>query len=483
MAKVNNLKKTERQKKQERKTLEGVLVNSHKDKLDNIEISSDYKEETASAKKETESSFSVKKALLPIALGTVAIFGGMGLVSAVASKSAKKIMTSKPQECLPDLALNMNIKQEPQFAMYRMLRDPSTKNIIGFGAVILFSTMTAVLKSFTDGVKKVWIKNQEADIQRDLQENLISVETDSFSGKLDVIREKTNSVSKYLKNVINKKDEENKSVAILLDKNIKPPFKGKEKTDKNNKKKNGLIYGLVGVGVLAFGILMGKITFKNLKNITKTANDFTNDYAQRTANAIDELIKNGDKKNIEQIKNLLESIHASDDYISDTLKKLGYEKSEISKITEEIRTNANSIFSDAPTALGGIPKKIQYYCYLDEDRGHLYNWIINPDNKFTKYLFMAFSSLSAMGYLGKEVLDASQKVLVEKEYSNTELNLAKRLVEVEIANFKSKKDSAINPLIKDFNRAKANGATKEELEEMAENILFEIKNGPPYVYS
>ncbi|MBR2386078.1 hypothetical protein IKA92_02125, partial [bacterium] len=259
------------------------------------------------------------------------------------------------------------------------------------------------------------------------------------------------------------------------------PFKGKK--EKETKKKNNLVYGLVGAGVIGFSLLMGKITFKNLKNITKTANDFANNYTQKTADAIEELVKGGDKKNIEQVKNLLESIHASKSYIFDTLKKMGFGEDEIAKITDEISTNSKSIFSDAPTALGGIPKKIQYYCYLDEDRGHLYNWIINPDNKFTKYIFLAFSSMSALGYLGKEILDATQKVLVEKEHSNTELNLAKRLVEVEIANFKSKKDSAINPLLEDFKYAKENGASKEHLEEMAENILFEIKNGPPYVYS
>ena len=478
---MNNLKKTERQKKQERKTLEGVLVNSHKEKLDSVDITTNLEEKILD-KKETKSSFSAKKALLPLALGTVAIFGGMGLLSTIASKSAKKVMTSKPQECLPDLALNMNIKQEPQFAMYRMLRDPNTKNIIGFGAVILFSVMTAVLKSFVDSVKKVWIKNQEADIQRDLQENLISVEVESFAGKLDVIRKKINTTSSYLKNSIAQKDsEEKENLNVLLEKDIKPLFKGNKQ--KENKKKNNLIYGLVGAGVIGFGLLMGKITFKNLKNITKTANDFANNYTQKTADAIEELVKGGDKNNISQVKNLLESIHASKGYITDTLKKMGYNDEEIIKITDEISTNSKSIFSDAPTALGGIPKKIQYYCYLDEDRGHLYNWIINPDNKFTKYIFLAFSSMSAMGYLGKEILDATQKVVVEKEHSNTELNLAKRLVEVEIANFKAKKDSAISPLLEDFKYAKENGASKEHLEEMAENILFEIKNGPPYVYS
>ena len=65
----------------------------------------------------------------------------------------------------------------------------------------------------------------------------VTIETDSFSGKLDVVRKKTNSVSNYLKNAIDKKDEEDKNIAILLDKDIKKPFRGK-KSKENNKKKN-----------------------------------------------------------------------------------------------------------------------------------------------------------------------------------------------------------------------------------------------------
>ena len=70
-----------------------------------------------------------------------------------------------------------------------------------------------------------------------------------------------------------------------------------------------------------------------------------------------------------------------------------------------------------------------------------------------------------------------------KENSKNELNLRKRLVEVEIENFKSKKLSAINPLIDNFIYQYEKGKPKEELKELAENILIEIKNGPPYVYS
>ena len=54
---------------------------------------------------------------------------------------------------------------------------------------------------------------------------------------------------------------------------------------------------------------------------------------------------------------------------------------------------------------------------------------------------------------------------------------------LEIENFKSKKLSAINPMIDNFNYQLKKGKSKQELKEMAENILIEIKNGPPYVYS
>ena len=53
----------------------------------------------------------------------------------------------------------------------------------------------------------------------------------------------------------------------------------------------------------------------------------------------------------------------------------------------------------------------------------------------------------------------------------------------ELRNFKSKKDAAIKPLVDEFYKQLQNGKDKEELKTMAENILNEIKNGPPFVYS
>ena len=46
-----------------------------------------------------------------------------------------------------------------------------------------------------------------------------------------------------------------------------------------------------------------------------------------------------------------------------------------------------------------------------------------------------------------------------------------------------KKESAIEPLCDEFYKQKEEGKKAEELKVLADNILFEIKNGPPFVYS
>jgi hypothetical protein len=52
-----------------------------------------------------------------------------------------------------------------------------------------------------------------------------------------------------------------------------------------------------------------------------------------------------------------------------------------------------------------------------------------------------------------------------------------------LKNFKSKKDAAIKPLMEEFYKQAKASKPKEELKIMADNILLEIKNGPPFVYS
>ena len=112
----------------------------------------------------------------------------------------------------------------------------------------------------------------------------------------------------------------------------------------------------------------------------------------------------------------------------------------------------------------------------------------NRDSPFQKPAqsppeFFGTTGLAAIGYGGKLIGEAVKDVQVKKINAETELQLQKRLVSTELRNFKSKKDAAIKPLVDEFYRQVDAGKSKDELKTMAENILFEIKNGAPFVYS
>ena len=146
-------------------------------------------------------------------------------------------------------------------------------------------------------------------------------------------------------------------------------------------------------------------------------------------------------------------------------------------------TGIKSIYGDAPETLGGKVGQIQYYCYLDEARGHIDNWIMNPENPFAKYLFLTLTTVNAAGYSIRKAIEGVKEAAVIQENKNTEKNLQERLIDTEIRNFKSKKQSAIEPMMNEFNTKLNSGASKQELKVMADNILLEIKNGPPFVYA
>ena len=108
---------------------------------------------------------------------------------------------------------------------------------------------------------------------------------------------------------------------------------------------------------------------------------------------------------------------------------------------------------------------------------------MNPNNPQFKNLFIGIAGVTAMAYCGKAASEAVKEVQVKKYNAQIELNLQKRLVSTELRNFKAKKEAAIEPLCDEFYKQKNEGKSKEELKVMADNILFEIKNGPPFVYS
>ena len=108
---------------------------------------------------------------------------------------------------------------------------------------------------------------------------------------------------------------------------------------------------------------------------------------------------------------------------------------------------------------------------------------MNPQNPQFKNLFFGITGISALSYIGTSATSAVKDVQVKKYNADIELDLQKRLVSTELRNFKAKKDSAIEPLCEEFFAQKAAGKKPEELKVLADNILFEVKNGPPFVYS
>ena len=471
-------------------TIKGVLLNQYIKKQDTFEKFDDFDRISCSLlipdniqkpvekKEEKKDSFDYKKALKPILIASGVALGAIGLISVGVNKYSK-ILSSKNDVVRPgDLARNINILEEPHFAMYRLLREPNAKNFAGLAGVCIMSAVTLVGKNLVDGIKQIWIKKQNCDIEHDLQESLIQVETEAFSGKLNVVNTLLSDTTKYFKSVLSSdKNAKAQNFKSFLS------FKGDKKEDNKNNGVNWKSVLGIGAGVLGLvGISYG--IFRNYQKTLKNLDTFVQKFEHNEiVSKINAAVNNADKNSaIKALVDIFKVINAKDETMQTNFSKIaGITPEEIAQAIKEVK--AAQIYAQAPEALGGISEKIQYYCYINEERGHLYNWILNPENKFNKYLFLAFSALSATGYVGSEAADAVKDVVVSAENAKSELNLKKRLVQTEINNFKAKKMSAINPMLDNFMYQVDHGKSKEELKELAENILIEIKNGPPYVYS
>lgn len=471
-------------------TIKGIILNNHikKDSFEKIEdfdrisnellIPSKLELPPQNKKEAKKESFDFKKALKPVAIAGGIGLGALLLISGSMNKYTK-IMANKNDIVRPgDLARNINILEEPHFAMYRMLRDPNAKNVAGFIGVGLMSAFTLISKNFVDATKEIWVKKQECDIEHDLQENLIQVETEAFVGKLNVVNTLLSDTTKYFKNTLS----DNKNTSTTDFKSYLS-FSGNQNKEENKKPNNikqtlALIGGIVGFVGLSYAL------FKNYQKTLKNLDTFVQKFEhEEISTKITKATEKTDKNEaIKDLCDIFKVINATDKTMLDNLSKIkGITEKEIQNAIKNVKEA--QIYAQAPEALGGISEKIQYYCYINEDRGHLYNWILNPENKFNKYLFLCFSAISAVSYVAKQVTQAIKEVIVERENSKSELELKKRLVETEIENFKSKKLSAINPHIDNYICQLEAGKSKEELKQIAENILVEIKNGPPYVYS
>lgn len=478
---------TNSQRRSSISTKEGVVVNSFIKDNQEIGLADVYNnliisDEVKMPSKLYEGKKQQEKGLIPIAALSLGVMSTVALFSAFVKRNAKIVTNLAKEKWLPTVTRNVQLSEETTQAVYQMIQNPSRASIIA-GTGVLGLTATAFMsKTFLDGYKDIWIKRKEADIQKKLQEDLINVETQSFSGKMQIIRsmmaKRANEFDKYLN------DNGEKILQNFGNKKRNQiPFMSKDKNLEKSKK-DSMAYVLAGMGTFVGIIGLG---FLAVKNASKSR-QYLNKYLNETKNVIDSVAKNSTDKtknlDMEALENLFKIIDASPEYIKTVMSEVKWsdkDKNDFAiKVIKKLQTSTTKVNQNIGG--DGTPKPA-FNSFVEDYRAFFYNWLLDPSNPQFKQLFFGVTGVTAIGYLGKLVGDAIKDVQVKKINAETELDLQKRLVSTELRNFKSKKDSAIQPLVDEFYRQVDNGKSKEELKTMAENILFEIKNGAPFVYS
>ena len=474
---------TDTQKRNSNNIKEGKLVNafvkdpnlSLDETLDTLVIS---QQEVKLPEKLKEKEVKKDKSLLYLAGISLGVMGALGAFTGLMKDFSKKKFESTKEYLLPGITRNHCINDEIHQSIFSMIQSPNRRTILSAIGVITLGAMAFLAKTFIDGYRDVWIKKQEADIQKNLQENLIEVETQSFSGKMQIIRSMLADKAK-----------------IFTD-SIQPSFKGISKNENDSKTNFSLALGVLTVGgILGLGYLSMrnirksdafiknglKNTREGLDNLIK---DFNNNVIINNVEAHNGQILSGKDAYKHVIENMLESIYAKPVEIEEFVHKMNLTQGEKEDFIKHLKTSMNQATEKVNSAIGGSGRnKITYFSHVNDYLSFFYDWLMNPKNPQFKNLFIGISGVSAFAYCGKVASEAIKDVQVKKYSADVELDLQKRLVATELRNFKAKKDSAIEPLCEEFFVQKANSKSPQELKIMADNILFEIKNGPPFVYS
>lgn len=471
---------TNTQKRNDTYVKEGIIVNSYvKDPLLSLDETCDTlvisNTKIDLPQKLYEKEVKNTNPLLPLCVATVGVMGLLGGFTAMMKKFSKGKLDSSKEYLLPGLTRNHCINDEIHQSIFSMIQSPNRKTILASIGVITLGSMGFMGKIFIDGLKEVWVKKKEADIQKNLQENLIEVETQSFSGKIQIIRSMLSSKAKIFSSEL--------------------AFQGKKKETET--KNNNLLWfgGLTLLAILGLG-------YFSARNIRKS-DEFIRNGIKNTKTGIDNVINefnsgkplnnlqghNGEILSGKEaykllIENMLESIYARPEDIEKAVRKLNLPEAEKSEFIKHLNDSMNQATEKVSPMMGGTGRnKITYFSHVNDYLSFFYDWLMNPKNPQFKNLFFGIAGISALAYGGKAAAEAVKEVQVKKYNADIELNLQKRLVSTELRNFKAKKESAIEPLCEEFMKQKSEGKSKEELKIIADNILFEIKNGPPFVYS
>ena len=472
------------QKRANSETKEGVLVNNFikdcpdckinlEDTCDTLVISENSKMPSRLYEKDNDTN----KNILPISAIAIGVMGSVALLSAFIRRNTRINLKISNEKRLPATTRNVALNEETHQALYQMIQSPTRKTILAGIGVLTLTAMAFMGKTFFDGFKEVWVKKREADIQKNMQEQLINIETQSFAGKIQITRsmlsEKAKEFGKFL-------TDDKEKILPNFGKHLQ--FTGNK--SKSSNQSNNINYFLLGVATVAGIIGLG---FVSLKNLNKSKN-YLEKAIKDTENKITDIVKTSTTSTKDNDKKLLEaylqSIDAKEDTIQKYLNNLKWDKDELDVFIQKLIKKSKTSTTKVNETIGGdgTPKPT-FYSHVDDYRAFFYNWLLDTDNKQFKQLFFGITGLTAISYGGKLAGEAIKEVQVKKLNAQTEVELQNRLVSTELRNFKSKKDAAIQPLVDEFYKQVDNGKPKEELKVMADNILLEIKNGPPFVYS
>ena len=481
---------TETQKRNINNVKEGKIVNSFvkdtqvdfNDTRDTLIIS---EKEVDLPQKVYEKEEKKNKNLLHIAGISTGVMTLMSAFTAMIKSVSKKKLESTEEYLLPGITRNHCINNEVHQSIFSMIQSPNRKTILAAVGVISLAAMAFMLKTFVDGFKEVWVKRKEADIQKNLQENLIAVETQSFSGKMQIIRSMLSNKANLFSKELNQACED-----ISF---------GSKKDNSEKPKKDSLLMLLFGGVTVAAIVALGYFSMKNIRKSEECIKTGLENTKNGLKNIINEFNKGGEILPVEDhtgkvlagkeaykhvIENMLESIYAKPSEIEEFIAEMNLPEAEKKEFIEKLNKSMNRATEKANSAMGGSGRnKITYFSHVNDSLAFFYDWLMNPKNPQFKNLFFGITGISALGYGGKLAAEAVKEVQVKKYNADIELNLQRRLVATELRNFKAKKESVIEPLCEEFEYQREAGRTPEELKNVAENILFEIKNGPPFVYS
>ena len=376
------------------------------------------------------------------------------LTENAALRRSFKNFVNNNNEKLPDIGRNMNLNKEEFFVSYMLIRNPEIKTVMATAAFAAFSITGFVLKNFVDGAKSIWVKKKELDAEKNLQENLIDVETRVFKGKNEIIRNMLSTTALELQRIeSNKKyDRSKKTFSGFLrgtptfghGEDAKKETQTIQEKTKAEEKKQNKLYPLIGLGTVAASVLFAASAYKNIKKVDKLLGKTHDELLKSVQGLLDNAPEGELSKYKDNVVDIVTSFNFKADYADKMLKKVGCDDDVRNNVVSRLR-QSNNKFAMTPYELGGLAGNWQFYSYNDDARGHFYNWMMNLGSKPLGILSVVLTAVSGIGYVGKQGIEAIRDAEVKKANTDSELELQKSLINTELKNFYSKKMSYIEP--------------------------------------